>query len=160
MSSATPLDRTVTRSAFRKVATLSPRECVELAHAQLELIAAQVRVSTRSIGHLISAETSDTSLASATTPIDSRADRLALAVDRAAKHGAFRPRCLVRAIATNRMLERRGIHGSRIRIGVRMRDGHFLAHAWVEYAGRAIGDNDVDVASFTALTDVRLLLRE
>jgi len=151
--------RTVSRSRFRRIATLSPRECVELAHAQLELIAAQFRVSTRSIGNLISAETSGASSPS-TTAIDSRAERLALAVGRAAKYGAFRPRCLVRAIATNRMLERRGIHGSRIRIGVRMRDGQFLAHAWVEYAGHVIGDNDAHVASFTELTDVGLLLRE
>jgi hypothetical protein len=151
--------RTVTRSRLRRVATLSPRECVELAHAQLELIAAQLRVSTRSVGDLIVAETSG-SLPSPTTPIDSRAERFALAVGRAARYGVFRPRCLVRAIATNRMLERRGIHGSRIRIGVRTRDGNFLAHAWVEYGGRVIGDSDAHVASFTELTDVRLLLRE
>jgi len=152
--------RTVIRSRLRRVATLSPGECVDLAHAQLELIAAQFRVSTRSVGDLISAETACSSLPSTTTPIDSRAERLALAVGRAAKYGAFRPRCLVCAIATNRMLERRGIHGSRIRIGVRKQDGQFLAHAWVEYGGRVIGDNDAHVASFTELTDLRLLLRE
>jgi hypothetical protein len=86
-----------------------------------------------------------------------RAERLAVAVSRAGDYGVFRPLCLVRAVALNRLLERSGIRGSRIRIGVRMRRGRFGAHAWVEYGGRVIGDIPEHVESFAELADVRLL---
>jgi hypothetical protein len=147
-----------TRSRLRTLAKLSPSECIELAQAQLELVAAQFLVSTRPTGTLVAPATPDASSPSTHAVPDPRVERLALAVSRAADHGVFRPRCLVRALATTRMLERRGIVGSRIRIGVRVRPGGggFIAHAWVEYAGRVIGDRDAHVDSFTELTDMRL----
>lgn len=154
----------MTRERLRKLAKLSPREWVDLAQAQLELIAAQVLVSTRPTGRLVSSdERPATSHAgasaapAATLPLDPRAEHLALAVSRAADYGIFRPLCLVRAVAINRMLERRGIHGSRIRIGVRVRRGRFMAHAWVEYGDRVIGDSEAHVDSFAELTDVKLV---
>lgn len=145
-----------TRSRLRALAKLSPRECIELAQAQLELVAAQFLVSTRPTGHLVAPATPDASSPSTHAVPDPRVERLALAVSRAADHGVFRPRCLVRALATTRMLDRRGIVGSRIRIGVRVRSGALIAHAWVEYAGRVIGDSDAHVDSFTELADMRL----
>lgn len=87
----------------------------------------------------------------------SRAEALALAVGRAAEFGVFRPLCLVRAVALNRMLERHGIKGSRVRVGVRMRNGRFAAHAWVEYGDRVLGDNEAHVGSFVELSEVRLV---
>lgn len=149
----------MTRETLRKLARLSPREWVELLQAQLALIAAQVLVSTRPTGRLVSSEATAEG-AEAAQPqgrVDPRAERLALAVSRAADYGIFRPLCLVRAVAINRMLERRGIKGSRIRIGVRVRGGRFLAHAWVEYGGRVVGDSEAHVGSFAELTDVRLV---
>ena len=86
-----------------------------------------------------------------------RAEALALAVGRAAEFGVFRPLCLVRAVALNRVLERHGITGSRVRVGVRMRNGRFAAHAWVEYGDRVIGDNEAHVGSFVELSEVRLV---
>lgn len=130
----------------------------------MELIAAQLLVATRPTGRLVSSETPPVGAAPAdpTAPaepftLDPRAARLALAVSRAADYGVFHPLCLVRAVAINRMLERRGVRGSRIRIGVRVRGGRFLAHAWVEYGGSVIGDSEAHVDSFAELTDVRLL---
>lgn len=87
----------------------------------------------------------------------SRAEALALAVGRAAEFGVFRPLCLVRAVALNRVLERHGIKGSRVRVGVRMRNGRFAAHAWVEYGDRVLGDNEAHVGSFVELSEVRLV---
>jgi len=55
------------------------------------------------------------------------------------------------------MLEGHRMHGSRIRIGVRMRRGRFGAHAWVEYGGRVIGDNIEHVESFAELAEVHLV---
>ena len=63
----------------------------------------------------------------------------------------------MRAVALHRLLEGHGIRGSRIRIGVRMRDGRFGAHAWVEYDGRVVGDSTAHVASFAELADVELV---
>lgn len=146
---------------LHKLVRLRPREWVELLQAQAALVGAQVLVWTRPTGHLVSsrgAPRADEATAAGTiAPLDPRAPRLALAVSRAGDHGIFRPQCLVRAVALNRMLERRGIRGSRIRIGVRMRRGRFGAHAWVEYGGRVIGDSEAHVASFAELTDVRIV---
>lgn len=80
-------------------------------------------------------------------------------MSRAARFGVFRPRCLVRSLALQQMIERRGIEGSRIRIGVR-REGEqgerLTAHAWVEYGDLVLGDLDDHIASFTTLADVRI----
>ena len=89
--------------------------------------------------------------------IDPRAERIAVSIRRAADHGLFRAHCLVRAIATNRMLERRGISGSQIRIGVRTVDQRIVAHAWLEYGGRVIGDTQANVDRYSELTGVRLV---
>lgn len=146
---------------LRKLIGLRPREWADLLAAQYALLAAQVLVWTRPTGQLVGgAAASAGRPASAVAPTperEHRAHSLALAVSRAGDYGVFRPLCLVRAVAVNRLLERRGIHGSRIRIGVRMRDGKFLAHAWVEYAGRVIGDSEAHVGAFAELADVHLM---
>lgn len=140
-----------------KLARLSPREWVELLQAQYALVAAQLLVWMRPTGRLVSSTHPSDDTSSPSPALFARAEQLALAVNRAAEYGIFRPLCLVRAVALNRMLERRGIYGSRIRIGVRMRHGRFAAHAWVEYDQRVIGDQDWHVGSFAELTDVQLV---
>jgi len=143
---------------LRKLAGLRPREWVELLQAQLALLGAQVLVWSRPTGRLVANASAPPVPAGAALPaLDPRAPRLALAVSRAGDYGVFRPLCLVRAVALNRMLERRRIRGSRIRIGVRMRNGKFLAHAWVEYGGRVIGDSEEHVGAFAELADVHLV---
>lgn len=147
---------------LHKLATLSPREWVDLLLAQVALLAAQVLVWTRPTGRLVShASSADAaampSQATVEPALMDRAQQLGLAVSRAGDYGVFRPLCLVRAVAVHRMLERRRMHGSRIRIGVRMRRGRFGAHAWVEYGGQVIGDNIEHVESFAELGDVHLV---
>jgi hypothetical protein len=53
--------------------------------------------------------------------------------------------CLRRSLALHRLLVRRGM-ASRLVIGVRRPAGGLEAHAWVESAGRVVGDRS-DVAS-------------
>ena len=144
---------------LRRLARLGPREWVELLQAQLALLGAQARVWTRPTGRLVhgAAASPAPAVLAEEAPLDARVERLALAVSRAGDYGVFRPLCLVRAVALSRLLERRGIRGSRIRIGVRIRRGRFGAHAWVEYGGRVIGDSPEHVESFAELADVRLL---
>jgi len=167
----------VSRTHLRKLTRLSPREWADLLEAQLALLLAQFRVWTRPTGRLVSHSAESASPAPATEPVLppapvrvspapaarldppvlSRAEALALAVGRAAEFGVFRPLCLVRAVALNRVLERHGITGSRVRVGVRMRNGRFAAHAWVEYGDRVLGDNEAHVGSFVELSEVRLV---
>lgn len=90
------------------------------------------------------------------TTLEPRAEELALAVGRAAEHGIFRPLCLVRAVALQRLLEAHGIHGSRVRVGVRLDRGRFLAHAWVEHRQHVLGDRAELVRTFAELADVRV----
>lgn len=146
---------------LHKLATLSPREWVDLLQAQAALLTAQVLVWTRPTGRLVSHAGSPAAVSSAETTIESavmnRAQQLGLAVSRAGDYGVFRPLCLVRAVALHRMLEGHRIRGSRIRIGVRMRRGRFGAHAWVEYGGRVIGDDIDHVGSFAELAEVHLV---
>ena len=72
---------------------------------------------------------------------DARARQLARAVERAARLRPFSATCLVRAIALHRLLEANGITGSSIHVGVRYENGRFNAHAWVERAGRTLGES-------------------
>jgi hypothetical protein len=139
---------------------LSRIEWGDLLRAQAYLIAAQVLIWTRPVGRLVlhtPAEEEGTVVGGGSRQAcDLNATRLAAAVRRAADHGLLRPRCLVRAVALNRMLEGHDIRGSRIRIGVRVHEGRFAAHAWVELGGRVLGDFVEHTGRFTPLLDGRL----
>ena len=153
----------MSRTHLRKLTRLSPREWADLLEAQLALLLAQFRVWTRPTGRLVShsspsaTEFTSPPISDPPGPTTARAEALALAVGRAAECGVFRPLCLVRAVALNRVLERHGITGSRVRVGVRMRNGRFAAHAWVEYGNRILGDNEAHVGSFVELSEVQLV---
>lgn len=131
------------------------RDLRDIARAQIELLAAQFLLWQRPIGQLVECNTAGTA-----TPLTSaargEAERAARAITRAARLGVFRPQCLVRALALHRSLERLGIRGSTVRIGVRQNKDALLAHAWVEYGGEVFGDSAAMVAHFAVLTEARL----
>ena len=137
---------------------LSGSDVVAFAWAQLELLRAQVIVWHRPIGRLIAGSTpqADHTGQVALRAAEQRAVSIARAVDRAARRGVFRPKCLVRSMALHRMLERSGIRGSVIRIGVRREGAELLAHAWVEHMGITLIDSPSAIAAFSRLTDARL----
>lgn len=64
--------------------------------------------------------------------------RLGVAVARTLALAPGDTRCLVRSLVLSRLLARRGIPSTLV-IGARSAP-RFLAHAWVEYAGRAVLD--------------------
>jgi hypothetical protein len=140
-----------------KLSRLSVRDWRELFEAQWALLVAQVALRSRPTGALAMPVTTETAADPARIP-DAR--RLALAMVRASRFGIFRPKCLVRSLALSRMLSARGINGGRVRVGVRRKDGQFLAHAWVELAGETLGDAEEHVETFVPLTnlDVRHLI--
>lgn len=140
---------------LRKLIRLSGTERRELFSAQRALIRAQLLVWIQPAGKLLTTHV-ETPITGSDAEAGMTARRLALAVNRAADHGVFRPACLVRAVALQRLLESRRIFGSRIRIGVRQQGGRFAAHAWVEYGDQLLGDRERHVQTFTSLTDVRL----
>ena len=136
----------------------SGSELVAFVWAQLELLRAQVIVWRRPIGRLIAPSTPQparvTQVVSQAT--EQRTASIARAVDRAARRGVFRPKCLVRSMALHRMLERSGIDGSVIRIGVKREGDELLAHAWVEQMGITLIDPPSEVAAFARLTEAKL----
>lgn len=144
------------RKLLRALRTLSVAEAMELATAQAGLLGAQFLVATRPLGRLVSSEAPSSPLSRSEGAVGD-ATRLARSVNRAAAYGIFRPRCLVRAVALQRLLERRGIHGSRIRVGVRNAHGRFAAHAWVEYGSVVLGDHESHVSSFSRVADIQLV---
>lgn len=133
-------------------------ELLDFAWAQVELLRAQVTVWRRPIGRLIAGSRGheERTIDAATKAPEQRAAAIAMAVDRAARRGVFRPKCLVRSMALHRMLERSGIDGSVIRIGVRREGDKLLAHAWVECMGVTLIDSPSAVAPFSRLTEARL----
>jgi len=133
----------------------SASDLLAFAWAQLELLRAQVIVWRRPIGRLIAERASQPEQLPGEA-VEENVARIARAVDRAARRGVFRPKCLVRSMALHRMLERSGIHGSVIRIGVRRDRDELLAHAWVEHMGVTLIDSPSAVAVFSRLTDARL----
>jgi hypothetical protein len=149
------------RPAFlRRLARLSAREWRDLAEAQLELLVAKAVVATRPTGHLVSRAPLDEALPAndpAAPRADPRPEQLALAIGRAAEHGVFRPLCLVRAVALKRMLDRHGYAGGTVRIGVRMNNGRFAAHAWVAYGDQILGDQEWHVDSFEELDEITVV---
>jgi len=157
----------------QKIAGMRGAEWRNLLVAQFALLWAQALVWVRPLGQLVDA---GPDRATAPTPADqpgaaqavaevpplspeqlARAQGLALGVRRAAAYGVFRPLCLVRSVALNRLLDRNGIRGSRIRVGVRWAAGEFSAHAWVEHGSQVLGDDVDHVNRFASLSDVRLL---
>lgn len=55
--------------------------------------------------------------------------------------------CLPRSLALKRMLARRGV-ATELRIGVRTEGGSLLAHAWVEWMGHALNDDEQSLQPF------------
>jgi hypothetical protein len=142
------------RLAVAKLTRVGPRGWWILLQAQASVLAAFAFVRNRPQGELIE------SLAARFTerdedPVDfEAAEEAGLAIDRAARYGIGRPLCLVRSVALHHLLERRGIRGSRICVGVRMSGTGFEAHAWVELSGRIIGDDPAYVQKFSPFSGI------
>ncbi len=134
-----------------KLIRLPRSQIVDLVLAQWAVMRAQVTVWIRPRGELLR-------MTSATAGDDfggseSRARALDLAVRRVVRFGLLRPQCLVRALALHRLLTRAGVRGSRVRIGVRLTESEFSAHAWVVWGSTVLGDDLHRVGQFAAITD-------
>jgi hypothetical protein len=144
-----------------RAARQTPADWSDLIEAQFAIIEAQLLIWTRPVGRFVS--DAPTGSPDNREPLSGRspewrdAFRSARAVRMAADHGVLRPKCLVRAVALSRMLEKRGIRGSRVRVGVQQENGEFKAHAWVQLGQRVLGDDARHVATFARLLDVQAI---
>jgi hypothetical protein len=145
------------RGALRSIRALRFEDLVRLVKAQAALLRARVDVRRRPQGELVSGANSPEGQGPPSPSRRGDAELVGEAIRRAAKFGLFRPTCLVRSIAISAMLRKEGITGGRIRVGVGLRDGKFVAHAWVEYDGVIIGDDDSVVSRFDAIDDLRVV---
>lgn len=83
-----------------------------------------------------------------------RAREIARTVERASRFRFARAPCLVRAMALRWLLDRRGLPGGRVRVGVRRGAEGFAAHAWVEFHGHPIGEDTENVKTFSRLAEL------
>lgn len=132
---------------------LPPGQLAALIRAQAMLVWAQLLVWVVPRGRLVGVRR-DQNAPSANAQLLGRARHVGQQVVQVGAHGVFRPKCLVRAVAIQRLLEREHIHGGAVHIGVRMVDDVFEAHAWVEYGGAVIGDREQHVRTFSELAKV------
>jgi len=141
---------------LRRVLALTGTEWWDFFGAHIALLRAHYLVRRRQVGGLVGRVHG---------PVDEavgdahRAEQVARALDRAARYGVLRPLCLVRSIALRDLLQRRGIRGAMIRIGVRREAGEFQAHAWVRWGTRILGDDARFVARFVEVNDLRIFER-
>jgi hypothetical protein len=143
-------------SRLGRLLSLSGREIADLLRAQWELLAVRFWLKATPTGELVKVSPA----AAAPTASESqvaRARSLALAVERAAENGLYRATCLRRATAIQRLLNREGILGSHVRLGVRNGRRGFEAHAWVELGDVLLGDLPQHVAGFTVANDLQVV---
>ena len=78
----------------------------------------------------------------------------AWATGAAARHHLWPMRCLPSSLCLRWMLGRAGLP-ARLRLGVARDGGRLLAHAWVELAGRPVGETEEGIAPFAPLAKIR-----
>lgn len=138
-----------------KLLRLSRREWRDLAAAELALLRAEWRLRTRPKGGLVDRWSAGREVVAADRSRLPRAAAIGDAVRRVALVGFPRSQCLARSLAICELLEREGIDGAIIRIGVRPQDATLAAHAWVEFGGEIVGDSRAHVRAFQLLATAR-----
>lgn len=69
----------------------------------------------------------------------------------ASRHHLWPMRCLARSLSLRRLLGKRGVEGV-LRIGVARDGDRLLAHAWIEWEGRPLGEAEESIARFEPMT--------
>jgi hypothetical protein len=146
------------RKAAPKLRALDWRDWGDLVRAQMALVHAQREMKSMPTGSMVRDEPEPTGELAVDRVDDAR--RIALAVNRAATFGLFRPKCLVRSRALRKLLDEAGVDGAQVKVGVQLVDGRFFAHAWVEYAGHVVGDDPATVARFVPMPGIQVAALE
>ena len=91
--------------------------------------------------------------ASVTTPYQTEEDsirNLYLLVDIASRNHLYPMTCLRRSLTLQRILSKRSIQ-TELRFGVQKAQGELSAHAWLEYAGKPIGEPETLTGQYITL---------
>lgn len=78
------------------------------------------------------------------------AERLAQLINIAGRRGAVTATCLRQAMLLQWWLRRRGFD-AKLKLGARLQEGQFDAHAWVELEERALGQTDLKHRAFPGI---------
>lgn len=141
--------------AVRGLARAQPHEWWLLLRSQKAIVEAMWLKRRRPQGELIRELTGFGAFGEPPHPADrDRVEETAVAIDRVARFGIGRPRCLVRSLALHRLLHRRRIPGSVVRVGVRRNGSSFEAHAWVEWDGVAVGERPARIRTFATFDEL------
>ena len=149
----------ILHAAPRKARDLSLRDWWRIALGQIALVRAWIDVKTRPQGELVRRTEQPTTQAPVEPSHRAAAELVALGVRRAGAYGLFSPTCLVRSLAICRRLAAEGVSGGTVRVGVARKRGAFAAHAWVEFAGEVIGEDDGVVDGYTPFDDLDVTTR-
>lgn len=146
-------------SSARRLLRIGPSGWVLLFRAQEALLRAEHRIRSQPqdtlLNDIVRTASAPGSLGEVHPGQRARVEAIGDAVDRMARWGRSRPLCLARSLAYRELLEREGLHGSRVRVGVRRGPRGLEAHAWVEWEGQVVGENPDHVAAFEPLVDLR-----
>lgn len=143
----------VRRSPLGRLFGVPLVDVADMISAQCEVLRAQWALRAKSPGALVRTAAPAREGRGVTAEEREALTRIAVAVGRVARFGVTRPACLVRAIAMERMIVRRGIHRARVKIGVMRDEDSFKAHAWIEVDGTVVGDSVSHVDRFIPLAD-------
>lgn len=139
-------------ASLKRTGRIGAREWLDFLRAVFALLNALVAVRFRPNGRLLSYDLNESAQGHSPEQLQ-RIGQLELALDRAVRHTRLKPKCLARSVALHRLLQRAGIRGSRIRIGVRPDSTGLSAHAWVTLSDRVLGDDPRFVGRFTEIAD-------
>ena len=144
------------RRAAPKLLTVGWSGWRALAKAQVALWWAQRELHRRPTGELVRDGALQAQSSGRHADRHEEIREIAKALNRAARFGFFRPKCLVRSMGLRRMIDDAGISGATVRVGVQVLRGRFNAHAWVEYDGEVVGDDAALVARYVPLTGLQV----
>jgi hypothetical protein len=136
--------------SFRRLRSLSPADWLAFGQAWLLLLAADLALRLlpyRRVDRLFSSRRTAGSRESAAERVAARA---AWATRAAAGRHLWPMRCLPQSLCLRWLLARRGLPAV-LRLGVAREGDALAAHAWVELAGRPVGEAEESVAGFAQL---------
>lgn len=125
---------------WRKFANLPPHEKRLLVQAAALLMLAPYVLQLLGVRRTIRWLASLARDAELALDVDDQVSRTARLVELASRHGPPRT-CLHRAIVLWWMVLREGIC-CELRLGARLQNGRFQAHAWIEHRGRRVTNDD------------------
>jgi hypothetical protein len=141
---------------LRNASRLSPRGWLFFIEAWFWLLIFDIGLRTLSFSKI---QVYAANLALYPAPFSKQIDELILALSNAVDHARYNHlypmTCLRRSLTLQKMLSERGI-STELKIGVHKEAKQLIAHAWVEYQGKPIGEREYIAEKFSPLQKTTL----